>query len=249
MWDRAYIPQLCSTQLPWEDAATVAPTLAPGTQVRILSRDSGANASTCMWRIPAGWSHPDPFRLTGDQQLFILEGALTSGTAALGSGCYACHEAGALHQSMSSAAGAIALVMWDGWAKSDDTGGTSREDGGITMIDTTSVDGRPTPIEGPVPGILVKMLRNVPATGGMTLLMTIPPGWHEPRSEHHDCHEESFKLDGDIWIMENGVEQVLNTGDYFYRPPRIKHGPMRTESGTTSLIRFSATLVNHYGPL
>jgi hypothetical protein len=42
---------------------------------------------------------------------------------------------------------------------------------------------------------------------------------------------------------------VLAAGDYFFRPPRIKHGPMRTERGTSSLIRFSGVVENHYGPL
>ena len=46
-----------------------------------------------------------------------------------------------------------------------------------------------------------------------------------------------------------GKTYVLEAGDYFFRPPRIKHGPMRTQKGTTSLIRFSGTVVNHSGPI
>ena len=93
------------------------------------------------------------------------------------------------------------------------------------------------------------MLNQVPDTGGLTMLITIPPGWQEDRAEHHDCYEESYKVSGDIWMVENGIAQDMSGGDYFYRPPKIKHGPMKTKNGTSSLIRFSATLVNHYGPV
>jgi quercetin dioxygenase-like cupin family protein len=100
-----------------------------------------------------------------------------------------------------------------------------------------------------VAGITVRILRTDPQSGGMTMVINIPPGWAEPRSRHHDCVEESFKLSGDIWLEEDGRPHVLSAGDYFFRPPRIKHGPMRTEGGTSSLIRFSGVVVNHYGPL
>jgi quercetin dioxygenase-like cupin family protein len=247
VWGRPYIQKLRTGDVPQEDARIVAPTLSPGTEVRILSRDAAANASTCLWRLPPGWSHREAFMLAGDEQLFVLEGDLAIGTNRLTAGYYMCHPAGSRHEPLHSEDGALVLAMWDGWTKvrTPDSPNTPS----ISMVDTTGVSGRPTPIDGPVPGILVKILRTVNVTGGMTMLITIPPGWHEPRSEHHDCIEESYKLDGNIWIVENGDEQVLSAGDYFFRPPRIKHGPMRTEGGTTSLIRFSSTVVNHYGPL
>jgi quercetin dioxygenase-like cupin family protein len=249
VWNRPYIPKRVAAELPWEAAATVAPTLAAGSEVRVLSRDTDANASTCLWRVPPIWSHEGAFRLSGDEQLFVLEGQLNLGRHELNAGSYACHPAGSEHGPLFSEKGALVLAMWDGWKVLDDESRSLTGEQDISVIDTTSVEGEPTPIEGPVEGILVKILRNVETTGGMTLLVTIPGGWEDPRSEHHDCVEESYKLDGDIWLVENGQEQGLAAGDYFYRPGRIKHGPFRTDNGTTSLIRFSAKLVNHYGPL
>lgn len=76
-----------------------------------------------------------------------------------------------------------------------------------------------------------------------------PAGWSEPHSEHHHCIEESYKLSGEITLEENGQEQTLAAGDYFFRPPRIKHGRMHTANGTSYIIRFSAKPENHYGPV
>ena len=226
----------------------VAPHLSGGTQMRLLSQDRDAFASTCLWRIPPGWRCRKTYVNGADEQLFVLEGALFIGEQRLVKGGYACHSIGCEHGEMRSDQGALVLAMWDGPIEKAPMSPYSAGNEPI-FIDTKSTDGAPTPVEGPVPGITVKILRKVPETDGMTMLINIPAGWHEPRSEHHDCVEESFKVSGDIWIVENGTPQVLSAGDYFYRPPRIKHGPMKTENGTSSLIRFSAEVTNHYGPL
>jgi quercetin dioxygenase-like cupin family protein len=247
MWNRPYIPQLKQASVAWESAVRVAPLLASGTEVRVLSQDAASGASTCMWRVPKGWSHEKSFALDADEQLFVLEGHLTKGKYQLGPGAYLAHASGSRHEAMSSSEGALVYAMWDGALDANAAIRTPEHD--IIYIDTTTTEGAPTPIPGPVPGITAKVLRQLDSTGGMTMLINIPAGWHEPRAEHHDCCEESYKLEGDIWMVENGEEQILSAGDYFFRPPRIKHGPMKTTSGTSSLIRFTATPVNHYGPL
>jgi quercetin dioxygenase-like cupin family protein len=156
-----------------------------------------------------------------------------------------------LTEARASTSGAVVLAFWD-CALKPAPPGTWRDkpigDGAI-CVDTVNMPAVPTPVSGPPTGIVVKILNREAATGGMTMLVTIPPGWCEDRAEHHDCIEESYKVSGDIWIVENHSPHTLRAGDYFFRPPRIKHGPMKTTHGTTSLIRFSAKVENHYGPI
>ena len=200
---------------------------------------------SCLWRFPAGWQSSDPLRCVETMQLLVIEGEFNLGEHRLKEQTYACYSKGMNAGVIQSANGALVLAMLDGPIDKVNKPGHSQP----SIVDIAAEELYPTPVEGPVPGIVVKVLRTDEITGGMTLYMKIPPGWAEPRAEHHDCIEESFKLSGDIWIVEDGREQILRAGDYFYRPPRIKHGPMRTEQGTSSLIRFSATVENHYGPI
>ena len=251
MWERAYIGRLPTGSVPWRAFARFSPRLDLGGTVRILSVDPLDGAGTCLWRVPPGWSHPGGFMMAGDEQLLVLEGAFSKGGSDYTAGCFGYRPAGTVHEPMASAGGALLLAMWDSAPdRPPVVNATTPERGeGLRFIDTGVVTAIPTPVQGPPQGIDVKILNRYPAGGGMTMLITIPPGWEELRSEHHDCVEESYKLSGDIWIVENGQEQVLSAGDYFFRPPGIKHGPMRTAGGTSSLIRFSARPENHYGPL
>jgi len=251
MWDRPYIGRLASDSVPWCAFTQFSPRLDLGGTLRILSRDSKDGAGTCLWSVPPGFAHPGGFSMVGDEQLLVLAGEFHKGGWCYGAGCFGYRSSGFLHEPMHSPGGALLLAMWDSApdrpAQSD---GTSHDVGdGQLFVDTGVITAVPTPVQGPPVGIDVKVLNRYPASGGMTMVITIPPGWEELRAEHHDCVEESFKLSGDIWIVENGCEQVLTAGDYFFRPPRIKHGPMHTRRGTSSLIRFSGKPENHYGPL
>jgi quercetin dioxygenase-like cupin family protein len=265
MWNRGYIPRLSGDDLPWVATEAVAPALAPGTTLRVLSRDLQQGASTCLWRIPRGWHHAEPFALDEGTSLFVLEGALRRGTVTCTRGCFSYLPGGWVHEAMSSETGALVLAMWDGplvprkaptpdeaanarAARSASPAGRMRDEP-VAKLDTHAMSGVRTFIEGPAIGITVKLLRTDPVTNGMTLLVDIAAGWSEARARHHDCVEESYKLAGSLRMLEDGQAQELGPGDYFFRPPYIKHGPMLTEAGTTSLIRFSGSVVNHYGPV
>jgi quercetin dioxygenase-like cupin family protein len=256
MWNRGYIPRLRTGELPWQEAAAAVPGFADGTQLRVLSRDEAAGATTCLWRLPPGWAQPAPFARAADEELFVLAGSLEEagvpGEAPrhVPHGSYRFQPRGHRHAALASPGGALLLAMWSAPPRPFEVG--TLEPGALAAVpwlDTHGMTERPTPIEGPVPGIQVRILRQDAATGGMTLIVAIPPRWEEPRSEHHDCVEESYKLSGEIWLREDQRPHTLAAGDYFFRPPRIKHGPMRTVSGTASLIRFSGAVVNHYGPI
>lgn len=249
MWNRGYIPRLTTSELPWQEATAEVPGFAPGTQLRVLSRDPEDGAMTCLWRIPAGWVQP-ACALAADAELFVLAGSLDEESRHVPHGSYGFRPLGHLHPAVHSAGGALVLAMWSATPHCSGAGSLEPSEAqAVPWIDTHGMVEHPTPVAGPVPGINVRILRRDAASGGMTLIVAIPPRWEEPRSEHHDCVEESYKLSGEIWLRENHRPHVLSAGDYFFRPPRIKHGPMRTAQGTASLIRFSGTVVNHYGPI
>lgn len=271
MWNRPYVPRLHARDLPWLAAEESLGGLAPGAQLRILSRDAGNGAMTCLLRLPPGWSQPQPWTLAADAEYFVLEGALREGERGVRQGAYLHRAAGIAHPGWRTGGGALLYAMWSAKPAATSvaaTHGIAALDAAVASspasgahpgeaaseatgdwLDTGAMAEHPTPVEGPVPGINVRILRRDAATGGMTLIVAIPRGWEELRSEHHDCVEESYKLSGEIWLRENQRPHVLAAGDYFFRPPRIKHGPMRTREGTASLIRFSGAVVNHYGPI
>ncbi len=250
MWNRPYVPRLRCSDLPWLPTEALAPALTPGTALRVLSRDMQTGASTCLWRIPPAWRHPAPFSLGAGESLFVLEGDLREGTVSSDAGCFSHLPAGYVHDGLSSRDGAVVLAMWDGpLVPHEPAGRIHSGEEPLRRIDTRAMSGVRTFVAGPEHGITVKLLRTDPVTGGMTLLVDIAAGWTETRSRHHDCVEESYKLSGEIEVVEDGRRHVLSPGDYFFRPPYIKHGPMHTAAGTTSLIRFSGSVVNHYGPV
>ena len=82
MWNRTYVPRLRTGELPWRPAEDSLTGLAPGTQLRVLSRDPADGAMTCLWRIPPGWSQALPFALAADAELFVLHNVTDIGGAA-----------------------------------------------------------------------------------------------------------------------------------------------------------------------
>ena len=264
MWNRTYVPKLRTGEVPWLAGEASLTGLAPGSRLRILSHDPGDGGMSCLWHLPPGWAQPLPYALAADAELFVLEGELDEDGHRVRRGNYVHRRAGTLQPRVATRGGALLYAMWSatpalretaaggsasGGPADDATVGSEASLASADWIDSEAMADQPTPVVGPPLGINVRVLRRDVATGGMTLIVDIPRGWEEARSRHHDCVEESYKLHGDIWMHENHRPHVLEAGDYFFRPPRIKHGPMRTLNGTASLIRFSATVVNHYGPL
>lgn len=249
MWSRPYQPRLASRNVNEEPTDLRCPGLNRGTFLRVLSTDRDTRALTGLWRIPPGWQHTHSWFRSADESIFVLKGDFCCDGHHHLMGEFVHRGRGTVSHSLRSDSGALLYVMWDGAMqarKHSDRQGIIK---GPSVVDTKKVRHVPTPIAGPPQGITVCMLHQDAQTGGMIMLVDIEPGWSEDRSEHHDCVEESFKISGSIWLMENGEEHILKAGDYFFRPPNIKHGPMRTERGTSSIIRFSSTVTNHYEPL
>lgn len=178
MWARGYIPRLPSAALPWQDTTDARAGLAAGTALRVLSRDPADGAMTCLWRIPPGWSQPTPFALAADEELFLLEGSLDEDTQHLRRGSYRFRPRGHRHPPLASREGALLLAMWSAVPRHHDCDSIAH--GGsleVPWLDTRAMPERPTPVEGTVPGIQVRILRQDASSGGMTLIVAIPPGW------------------------------------------------------------------------
>lgn len=94
--------------------------------------------------------------------------------------------------------------------------------------------------DGNVGGPVWKVLREDPASGGLTYLMHLPPGWHDQDLDWHPTVEEGYKLAGATILGDN----YLGEGSYLYRPPGILHGPVSAPSddGATILQRMSGEI-------
>jgi hypothetical protein len=108
--------------------------------------------------------------------------------------------------------------------------------------DTGRMDWMVSPVEGPPEGMVLKILRHVEATGEMTALCSTVPQYDYPMLEFHDCIEEIFLIEGDIWLGNSGL---MTAGSYLWRPPFITHGPFFSRTGALMLLWVPSTLVNH----
>jgi quercetin dioxygenase-like cupin family protein len=113
----------------------------------------------------------------------------------------------------------------------------------VTFTDSTSLEWQIPWVKGPAPGLRLKLLWRDEQSGAYSRLLSVDPGWREPRLEHHDCSEEAFVLEGDMTMGSLGT---MRPGAYFWRPPGIKHGPMHSSSGALILIRTDGALFNYY---
>jgi hypothetical protein len=249
VWDRKHIEFIRYEEAPWQPLEV--PGLAPGLQIRVLSKDLNDGALSGILQIPAGWRQEGSFTSSAPEQLFILSGDLHKGEYTYTEQCYSYRPAGAPHGPMWSENGCQTIVMWDGaFDIKPLAAGAPEPPGMLGCIDTIKTHWQPTIAEGPNAGIMVKVLRQVESNGEMTFITGIMPHWYESRQEHHHCVEESFKITGDMNLNLNLGDKMLMTEEcYFYRPPYKKHGPMYTKTGTMSLIRVSSKLVNYYMPL
>ena len=76
----------------------------------------------------------------------------------------------------------------------------------------------------------------------MTALCSTVPHYDYPMLEFHDCIEEIFLIEGDIWLGNSGL---MTAGSYLWRPAFITHGPFFSRTGALMLLWVPSTLVNH----
>jgi hypothetical protein len=111
----------------------------------------------------------------------------------------------------------------------------------VLIPDLHALDWTPLPAsEGNVPGPVAKALTYDPLTGAETVVVHIPPGWHDEALDWHPCIEEVFKLSGVVGHPGKSYRR----GAYIYRPPGLLHGPSFADPlvGTTGISRFDQAL-------
>ncbi len=97
-------------------------------------------------------------------------------------------------------------------------------------------------IPGPAEGLLHKPVRMDKHTGEMTVITGTVRAYDYPMLEFHDCVEEIYLVEGDIWLGNSGL---MSAGSYLWRPPFITHGPFYSAAGSLMLVWVPSTLVNH----
>ena len=195
-----------------------------GTYQRILSADDETGAHTSLIELTRGWSG-DVGRSERRIELLALRGTCQLGGTQFGEGCYADVPARANDSLLVAVTDALVLVMVE------DPGGTVG--GSTTLIDTHALR-LELPGPGVPAGLAIKRLRVDERRGDWTWIGAGAPGYLEDRAEIHPTVEEAFVLRGDVLIGERGE---MGPGDYFWRPPNVRHGPIYCRSGRLIFFR------------
>lgn len=93
------------------------------------------------------------------------------------------------------------------------------------------------PAKGYSEGALAKVLREGNDSGGWTILLKLPSGWHMP-SHSHRATEQHYVLEGEYEIEG----RVLGKGSYQLIPKDTYHGPIFTLTGVTLLVVWDGDL-------
>jgi hypothetical protein len=159
-------------------------------------------------------------------ELLCLRGALTNQGRAFGDGCYADVPAWAAKAPIAAGEPALLLLMVEELVD-------RAPPAAINVIDSHE---RRLELPGPdVPaGLAIKRLRVDPERGDWTWIGAGAPGYLEDRAEIHPTVEEAFVLRGDVLLGERGE---MGPGDYFWRPPNVRHGPIYCRSGRLIFFR------------
>jgi hypothetical protein len=207
------------------------------------------------WHRPAGYHH-------ADVEWYVMKGQMKLGERLLTKGAYFRAPAGLRVPEIAVEAGSEILIFreYGDWGfsvsgKDRDQfvprGGNTASDerGELTVVDTSRMEWMPNVYEGDTQRFLkLKLLYLDPAPPGqndkgfVTMLAWAPPGWSDNRLVHHPVFEEAYSLDGEL-VYNFGS---LDSGTYFFRPARVKHGHFVAgeERGWTGFFRLDGTLIN-----
>lgn len=211
----------------WE----VEPSPAPdgpfsGVHWRILSEDDETGAATALVTLAPGWA-TDIGGCHRRMEILILRGRLRSGAATVTEGSYLDVPALARSVVLQAQAAAQALIMIE------EAASERERDDELRVIDSHEVA---LELPGPnvPPGLAIKRLRVDPQRGDWTWIGAGAPEYLEHRAEVHPTVEEGFVLRGDVLLGERGE---MGPGDYFWRPPYVRHGPIYCRSGRLIFFR------------
>lgn len=197
-----------------------------GVPARVLSEDDETGAYTALVELP----HGHRADLSGGAravELFGLRGELSLEAQPFGAGSYAYVDRGAADAPLDAHGDGLVLAMVE-------EEGLPPAAAPIEVIDTNRRRLDDHGVAGVPPGLVIKLLRVDEARGDWTWLCAGPPGWQEDRAEIHPTVEEALVLRGDVLLGERGG---MVAGDYFWRPPYVRHGPMYSRGGNLIFFR------------
>lgn len=160
-------------------------------------------------------------------EILTLRGRMSVDGSPLAEGAYLDIPAGATSATLRCDGDAEALVMIEDVATPDEQGGA------ITAVDTHALS-LELPGPGVPAGLAVKRLRVDARHGDWTWIGAGAPEYLEHRAEIHPTVEEGFVLRGDVLLGSRGE---MRAGDYFWRPPNVRHGPIYCRSGRLIFFR------------
>jgi hypothetical protein len=228
---RPWIEFVQSQLLPWQPGDLWG--VRPGLESKVLSLDPDNGDASLLVRYPPRWEFArSDYALTADEEFLVLDGALTIGDQHYANKAYAHLPAGCARGAMGSEGGAIVLTFLSAQPQLSAPQGFD-ETRLVRHLDAFAVPytGRFHP-EFP-PGAGRKVLFEDPATHDQSwILGTLPMRWAE-RAEVHPVIEEMYLLSGE----SHGNRGVMRPGAYFWRPPRLPHGPYGTLTGNLYFFR------------
>lgn len=230
----AHAPELDPQDLPaggWPAGATM----------KVLSISEQTGALTGELILPRGYRRPAGHYDTQVEWL-VLEGSVRVGNEVRGYGYYEFNPAGTDVEKLTVDEGAKILFLSRARPNFVPAPGPNGSEGKL-QVDSEAMPWQGTHIPGPPPGIILKLLRHVPETNEMTWICANPPRWDYPMLEYHDCIEELYLIDGDIWLGNCGT---MRSGSYLWRPPFITHGPFYSHTGAVLFGWVPSLLVNHF---
>lgn len=219
-----------SQHLPW--VRGLLDPVRGGVETRLLSRDPDSGACSLLVRYPPGFACAGG-ALRVDDELLVLDGALTIGEMRYGELSYAHLPAGFAGSGWSAPAGAVVLEFFSGTPLAATMPVACDERRLVLQRDAFEV-----PYTGNFhsefpPGAGRKLLYQDPVTQDTSwLLGTLPIRWAE-RAEVHPVVEEMYLLSGEV----HGDRGVMRPGAYFWRPPGVPHGPYGTQTGNLYFFR------------
>ena len=109
---------------------------------------------------------------------------------------------------------------------------------GKPEIEFTEVEAFPwRQAEGYPEGAMDRVLSCDEQTGACSRMLRLPPGTQSSERLAHDFWEEVYILEGSITDLTEG--RTFTSGMYACRPPGMKHGPYRTDTGCLTIeVRY-----------
>lgn len=231
---RPYIEFVQTQNVDWE-------LRSDGSEIKRLNVDPVDGEETYIVRYPAGYAAADQGPEDRAEEYFVLDGSIRVGGQVQRYHCYGFTPRGESAGGRETQSGATLLVFRYGRNDPNSVSGVS----GALAVDPATLAWDMSPSVAHIAHLRLarKVLRLGPNDSSRTfLLIGLPhgiPDRPEMPAEIHDHFEEMFMLQGEMWTPEG----LIRPGAYFYRPPKIVHGPHVSEAGFFQIMRAGANYV------